>query len=394
MLWRPRLYERGCIGMKISIKDYSITLVSGMAVALYSFVILKLVLVNYGEQALEFFSILKRYQVFLVPVMLLGFGVTLPKYLAMRKVSGHIVFFSVFAVGVMFLLILAAFFLVWQEYYLAVLLSLPALAAGFLYSVARGLNRFVVGAWINILFLVFLPTIVFVLVNNVTSYVLAYFFASILFFVAAIYAIRRKILEIKFSESIPQLIFLKTSFARVPGDFLNQGILMLPVQIYIYMGDLTAAAHLSVALSFVVACAIPLKPLSTILLVKVAMTELDPGRNKLAMFYYCIAGIVLALLYRCFTWVINAFYFDDELFLQTLNMLTPLVFFYSLYVLSRSYVDALFSGPVLTYINFAALLLGGAMYGLLRVEPGVLACFSYGCAAVAVVYLVLVKKHA
>ncbi|NCA86668.1 MAG: hypothetical protein EOM83_14050 [Clostridia bacterium] len=168
--------------MKISIKDYSVTLFSGVAVSFYSFIILKLILVYYGDQALEFFSILKRYQSFLVPILLLGFGVTLPKYLAMKNISEKTIFQCLFMVVGAFLVALVSFFLFSGNYYLSVLLSLPALAAGFLYSIARGLNLFVEGSLVNIFFLVILPTIIFFMVDNVDNYIKIYFLLSICFF--------------------------------------------------------------------------------------------------------------------------------------------------------------------------------------------------------------------
>ncbi|NCA86669.1 MAG: hypothetical protein EOM83_14055 [Clostridia bacterium] len=181
---------------------------------------------------------------------------------------------------------------------------------------------------------------------------------------------------------------------RVPGDFLNQFIFMLPVQLCVYNNDLKSAAYLSVSFSVVSACAIPLKPISTILLVRVAMANFNQEKNRISLLYYCLVSLVLTLIYRCFTWVFNEFYFKNEDFLYILNALTPLVFFYSVYVLSRSYVDALFSGPMLTYVNLIALFFGYIVFWFLFPDPWVIALVSYGFATIIVIFLVSVKKHA
>ena len=375
-------------------RDYVFTLASGVAVSFYSFVILKLVLVMYGEQALEFFAVLKRYQAVLLPLMLLGFGVTLPKYLAMGQLSKEMLAACLALVGGAFCVTLLVFWAFWGEYWLAVPLSLPALAAGFLYSVARGQSKFLLGGGINIVFLVFIPSLLFLFFSDLASYIVSSSIFAVLAFLITVLLYRRALPKPNSDLSVSKLSFFYTSFCRVPGDFLNQAILFLPVQYYLFLGDTASAAHLSVALSFALAAAIPLKPVSTILLVKVSMVAPDVKANRKAMLYCCLIGLAFASIYRALTWVVNRVYFDSSDFLHVLNVLAPVVLFYSIYVLVRSYVDALFSGPVLTYVNLVSLLIGGAFCLLLSAEPWAFVCVSYGCAAFLVVALVLVKKNA
>lgn len=341
-------------------KDYIVTLLSSVLVSTFIFFLLKLILYFYGEDGLNDFLIIKRYQSFLVPILLLGYGVTLPKFIAQNKLDFQTIGFSLTSsvVGATVLSILVYKYN--AHLFLAFCFSISVLLASLYYSILRGFSQFLGGAVINITFIIAIPSISLVLVNSIPSFIFVNLFLSLLWGLTIILLSWRTLKEKlpKAKENTIRLPeFFKQSITRVPGDLFNQSLMLLPIQVCLWRDEFQRAAYISLALSFVAATSILLRPISTILLVSTAKQQLSDEQLFKSANIYILMCVILSLVYLCFTRLINMFYYEDNEFLTILQNLTIATFFYGLYVVLRSYVDVFYVQPILTYINLIGLLI-------------------------------------
>ena len=70
-----------------SAREYILVLTTSVIVSIFSLILYKIILIEWGARELEEFSIIKRYQALLIPVLMLGLGVTLPLWLARRLIQ-------------------------------------------------------------------------------------------------------------------------------------------------------------------------------------------------------------------------------------------------------------------------------------------------------------------
>jgi len=361
--------------MRDLIRDYTINLCITLGATAVSFLLYKLALVVYGAPGLETLTIVRRYQAFLLPIAMLGYGVTLPKYIARGAVDAR-TFLVILASSFGVLALVAVGSLGWQPMLaLSAIFTIPALIGGLYFSVSRGVDNYKKGGVGNLLFLALVPLVTFPLASTMTQYVYLYAVVGAILGILLYRYFLGDLPRMEAGVRVPSGQFMLNSVVRVPGDFFNQGMLLIPVQVLINQGQVTDSSYVALGISIAVAASIPAKPISTILLTKIVR---GGGKKifggKYVGYSLCLAG-GLALLYFLVCPLVDWFYYHDARFLASMRGLTPFVFFNTLYILWRSHIDALYAAPALTYINGLGFLLQLA-WSLLFGMPEVGLCVS------------------
>ncbi|MGB6105275.1 MAG: hypothetical protein WBF88_15645 [Pusillimonas sp.] len=374
-------------------RDYAANLMASVVVSLFSLLLYKLVLIVFGKADLELFSVIKRYQAFFIPIILLGYGVMLPKYIAQRKAGKKILYGSMITAVALWAVGLVLASVVDNTVFLALLFSFPAFLSGYFFSVSRGLEDYKKGIATMMLYLVILPLLAFIGSSEIKNYIYIYFYISVIVlgFWWRYYSKDFSLIAKMVSIELPIWTYLKRSWGRVPGDFCNQGVLIIPVQLLLMNDERQMAAYLSLAIAIAVACSIPIKPISTILLTRLASVKVDSRKNMLSVCMYILISAVIGSIYYILSVLINRFYFNDLMFLDVLRSLTLFVCFNSLYILIRSYIDALYDGPVLAYINGAGLAIS-LIVGVSGASGSFTLGFTFGCICLLTILAIAYKK--
>ncbi|WP_458130757.1 hypothetical protein [Pseudomonas sp. R3-41] len=343
--------------MKVSfLKEYVLTLGTALAVSGFSFVLYKLMLITYSQVGLDYFAVIRRYQAALVPLLMLGYGVMLPKAIAAKKIDSGTVNFALLTSVSCFILLSFFSYLTDERYFYALLFSGPIVITGFIYCIYRGLQDFKLGAVSNVCFLIVLPLISFFATSSLKFFIVIYFLLSAFSFVWWYFLISpSRIVFPGNKATIGNKLFFIMSLARVPGDFFNQFIFVLPV--VFVDGTKYSSGELSLAIAVMIAFAIPLRPISTILLVKISAGGGNKREFVRSLMIYIVLSVVVSIGFYFCCDVFNYFYYNNDSFGDVLKSLTFAVLLNSLYVLLRSYADAKFDKPVLSYINAVGLLI-------------------------------------
>lgn len=341
--------------MKVSfLKEYILTLGTALAVSGFSFVLYKLMLIAYSQEGLDYFAVIRRYQAALVPLLMLGYGVMLPKAIAAKKIGSETVKFSLLTSALCFMLLSVFSSVADEKYFYALLFSGPIVITGFIYCIYRGLQDFKLGAVSNIFFLVVLPLISFFVTSSLKFFIVMYFLFSAFSFAWWYFFISpSRIILSNAKSTIENKLFFIMSLSRVPGDFFNQFIFVLPV--VFVEGTKYSPGELSLAIAVMIAFAIPLRPISTILLVKISAGGASKREFVSSLMTYIALSVAVSIGFYFCCDVFNYFYYNNDSFAYVLKSLTFAVFLNSLYVLLRSYADAKFDKPVLSYINAGGL---------------------------------------
>lgn len=343
--------------MKVSfLKEYVLTLGTALAVSGFSFVLYKLMLIAYSQVGLDYFAVIRRYQAALVPLLMLGYGVMLPKAIAAKKIDSGTVNFALLTSVSCFILLSIFSYLTDEKYFYALLFSGPIVITGFIYCIYRGLQEFKLGAVSNVYFLIVLPLISFFATSSLKFFIVVYFLLSAFSFAWWYFLISpSRVVFSGVKATIGNKLFFIMSLARVPGDFFNQFIFVLPV--VFVDGTRYSSGELSLAIAVMIAFAIPLRPISTILLVKISAGGGSKREFVSSLMIYIVLSVVVSIGFYFCCDVFNYFYYNNDSFGDVLKSLTFAVLLNSLYVLLRSYADAKFDKPVLSYINAVGLMI-------------------------------------
>lgn len=329
-------------------KDYFKNLIGGVIVALFTFVLYKLILISYGNEDLEFFTLIKRYQTILFPIVMLGFGVLIPKLLVKKTINDKTVK-SLVIVSTLFFLGLMLFCYYFNiTWFYACLYTFPVMLSTFIFSIYRGGMLFQQGINSNYIFLIALPLCSYILTTNLISFLFLYCIASSVLFIFFF----KNILESDFLKNTVDYNLINIIFnglQRVPGDVISQFVLLFPL--YFLNENIYNVGEYALAISIVVAFSIPIKPLGTVLLVYLSKADFNKNKIMKSLIFYIFISMLFTVIFLGLIKYINIFYFDTPSFLLVLNNLTPMVFFTTIYIFLRSYVDSLYASALLSYIN-------------------------------------------
>lgn len=370
--------------------EYFLNLATALAVAGFSFILYKFVLMYYGINDFDFFVVVRRYQAALLPIFLLGLGVLLPKLLAMDSISKRSLNFSILFIIIFYFLALTVSASLSKVYYYTVIFCGPIVIASVVFSIYRGKGDYFSGCISNVFFLIFLPASVFLISNNIEFFLYFYFFSSSIGFFIWILFFYKKI-HINAISEFTNVKILRNGIARVPGDFLSQALYVIPVFIATKESEIYNISYLSFGLSLFLAFSIPLRPISTILLVRVVKSNDGHSDFIRKLFFYSMLSVGMTVFYLISVPYINKFYFNIEDFEALLYGLSYVVFFNAMYVLLRSYIDAKFHAPLLSYFNGIAVLVL-FLLAYVGVDLIVALSFSVGLIVILIISFLVFNK--
>jgi len=409
-------------------KEVFLTFIARVMVLIAFFFIYRLITNNFGQEGVGKYSLIRRVIAFLQPILLLGLGVGLPRYIAMSqdeeqrspylKAGGLVIatFTFIFLIFInLFKDYFAKIFFGTIEYTNLVLpfsLFLAGLILhSFLYSYFRG--RLFVKAFnfLQVVNLALIPIGILIIFKNITfealitligvsTFIIALTFS--LFFIEEFFS---RIEAQRLKNSLKEL--LKYSLPRVPGDFALAGLFSLGPIFAAHFTSIQKVGYLSISQSLLNVVAIAVMPLSTILLPKVSnaiiqrrQEAVKDGLNFLvsAIFQCFIFASVQVLIFAdvIIKFWLGSNFFDAVPIMRITFLAIP---FYVLYLALRSILDAVRVKPLNAINLFVSLTLflllaGGLLFLFKPLTPivSLSIAFTSGLMCLGILTYISVRK--
>jgi len=375
-------------------KDISLTFIT-QAIVLAGFIyIYRLVAKNFGTEGVGEYSLIKRVVVFLRPLLLLGLGVGLPRYIAMSRNknqrSAYIKPAGLIVISLTFVFLI--FINLFKEYfakiffgntiYVNLVLPFSFFLAGLIlhtlmYSYFRGrllvktfsILQIVNLALVPIGILIFFENIIIerlITLIGITTFIIAFVFS--LFFIKEILA---PIKKWQFRNSLKELLYY--SLPRVPADFALAGLLSLGPIFAAHFASIQEVGYLSVSQSLLNTAGTAIAPLGIILLPKVSDLIVQ-GRQVTIRenINFLVGAVFQCFIFLCvqlliFTDAIIKYWLGSEFFgaIPIMRIVFISIIFYAFYVAMRSILDAAKVKPLNTVNLFISLGIFLLMTGML-----------------------------
>ncbi|MCB0481438.1 MAG: oligosaccharide flippase family protein [Flavobacteriales bacterium] len=363
-------------------KDYSITLIFSGVNAVLGFLMFKLVFHEFGEDGFFRFSILKRYIGFVLPIVILGLGVSLPKSISknLQDDAGHKSFLlsAMFWSCVLPLVALGIFALIpetisqlfWNAHsemdvslslaFFLYLLSLVMSAMN--YGFYRGKSAFTLANFIEFINLSLIPIACIFLFSNLVDAMLAVAGALLIFNIILFVKIVdfNSFSKPSFRASSKEL--LAFGLPRLPGDIAYYFLMAAPAFVALKFYSLELSGIVSFGISLLAITQIILQPIGVISLSRAV--DLIHSENKQQLInetwgtLKIMMGISILMLVVeiVFVDLFIELYFDKSflkytfIFRYMLLAVPALTLFYSL----RGVLDAFYHKPVMGNIATGA----------------------------------------
>jgi O-antigen/teichoic acid export membrane protein len=358
-----------------SLKDYVFTFSVEIIVLSVTLLIYKLVASKLGVSDFTEYAIIKRTIALIIPVVFIGYGVAIPRYIAYNISKGNkdeaIKFFisgSFLVIAITFLFVLihqvfAGFFsylYFGSKLYNTIIFPLNTMILGYVlhalvYAYLRGKRLFYSANIIQFMNMAVLPILSIYCFHNLT-HVLLFNGLSVLFVSLCCYAfivIRNYHTFNLFSHN---KILLKYGLPRVLGDFALSGFFAFPAYIVTHFYDIETGGYIAFALTLVSMVGSLYSPVSLILLPQVSSHFAQKNFMgikrifSIIVLFTALSSIAGITIYLLFTSQILYLYFGD--FNEILIIITQLTiiasFGYTLFITLRSIIDAVYVKPLNT----------------------------------------------
>ncbi len=347
-----------------TILSYVLTFGVEFVIMLITIVLFKFVAVKFLDTGFAEFSINKRLVGFLMPLMMLGLGVSLPKFLPLENekkqleihYSALIIVSSLFLFSLIIFLFNSAYLshLAFGDFnhekmFAASLLYVYSLMLhACIYNYFRGKFDFVISSLLQLVNLGVLPFIFFFLVNDVYHLFLILSIGTIglLLLINSIYIPLIKLKSFDCFQNIKLLV--KYGIRRAPGDVILGLFLFIPTYLASNYFSLTIAGNVAFCLSlFNIVIAI-MSPINIILLPKASKIVFEKDfsllriiSSKLLIVSIGVGIISLAVVYIFGENILIMFNVKDYLEVAGyLNIIFFGVIGFSLFSVIRSIIDA------------------------------------------------------
>ena len=365
-------------------KDISLTFITEIIILTAFFFIYRLIAKNFGPEGVGKYSLIKRVIGFIQPLLLLGLGIGLPRYIAMsqdkNQRSAYIK--SGGLVVAIFTFVFLIFINLFKDYFAKtffgttdnanLVLPFSFFSAGLIlhilvYSYFRGRLLVKTFNFLQIVNLALIPIVILIVLKNITidqlisiigitTLVIALIFS--LFFIEEFYL---QIKKWQLRSSLKKL--LKYSLPRAPGDFTLAGLLSLGPIFAVHFASIQEVGYLSVSQSLLRTAGAAIAPLGLVLLPKVSELVANERQETIKENLNFLVGAVLQCsIFICvqliiFTDVIIKFWLGPEFFsaVPIMRIIFLSIIFYTLYVAMRSVLDAVKVKPLNTINLFISL---------------------------------------
>ena len=392
------------IKLKNLFKDISLTYVTEFIVLISFFYIYRLIGIYFGPKGVGEYSLIKKTISFLQPILLLGFGVGLPRYIAVSKnqkeTNGYIKssILMVTILSIIFIIVINLFsagfsklFLGSKSYdYLVLPISFLLIGGNIhnlIYSFFRG--KFYVKTF-NILQIInsaLAPIIILLLFKNINigKFIIfvgiANLMTSIVFylFFNKDYFVGFKDLELK--KSLIDLI--KYSLPRLIGDFTLGAIISLGPILASHIADIEQVGYLSISQSLLNSVGVAIAPLGLILLPKVSNlitsgreSELNENLNILIISVIQLS-MFISMQMIIFSDAIIKYWLGNNFIkaIPLMKIIFSSITFYSFYISMRSILDASKIKPLNTInllISLAFFLIFSVIFMLFKLNSKII----------------------
>ncbi|MFB0562297.1 MAG: oligosaccharide flippase family protein [Candidatus Lokiarchaeia archaeon] len=409
-------------------KDISLTFITQAIVLAGFFLIYRLIAKNLGPEGVGEYSLVKRVIGFLQPLLLLGLGVGIPRYIAMSqnknqggeyiKVGGSIVATFAFIFLVFINLFKYNFSKVFfgSTDYTNLVLPFSFFLAGLilynlLYSYFRGRLFVKTFNFFQIINLVLIPVVILLVFGKATIEGIIFYIGICTFIISLIFfsffgmGVFAAIGKLQIKRRVKEL--LKYSLPRVPGDFILGGLLSLGPIFAAHFSSMREVGYLSVGQSLLGIMATVVAPLGLILLPKVSSLVASGKRKIIEENLNVLIGAIIqcsifvSIQLIIFTDVIIKYWLGSD-FIDSVPIMRILFFsiiFYTFYVAMRSILDAVRVKPLNT-INLLIslvvfLFLTGTFLFLANLVPpiiGLSIAFSFGLVCLGLLTYISLRK--
>jgi len=380
-------------------KNIILTYITQAVVLIAFFFAYRLIARNFGAEGIGEYSLVKKVIGFLYPLLLLGLGIGLPRYIAMcrnaEERSGYI------KSGTLVVAFLTTIFLIFinifKEYfskiffgsinYTNLVLPFSFFLAGLIlhslvYSYFRG--RLLVKAFnsLQVINLALVPIIFLIFCKNITIEELITLIGITTFVVAFIFSLSfikeffTPIKKWQFRKSLKKMF--RYSLPRVPAIFTSQGLLSLGPILAAHLSSIQEVGYLSVSQSLLNTIGTAIAPLGLIILPKVS-NLISNGKQEIIRenLNYLIGLTIQISIFVSFQLVIFTntiinwwlgFKFLDAVPVMRIVFIS--VFFYALYEAIRNILDAAKVKPLNTinlFISLGIFLIVGAVLLFLKI---------------------------
>ena len=355
-----------------------------------SFVIMKIVQARFGQDLFDNYLLILRYSGFLVPMIVLGLGISIPRYVSFQMhkdktfsnisyivdtgmvvISMSIIFVLIFGLFLNTLINIDAYLFNGQEYFSLLLVYSVGLALFcFAYAVMVAFEEIRLIEIIKIVIVGFGALSFVLILKNLSQYLFVFTILNIIIFIFVIF--RKKI---KFTKKVNKdLIYF--GLKRVAGEVMYPLLLSIPIVFSVNQIGLSYAAELSFYFMMTNVFILVINPVSTILLTK-AVTIFE---SKTKLYEFLKFGIIIsALLSISFqiTSPIIANIFGYNLDIYNSLVLSIIVFLLSLFVWIRNIINSEAVTPYL--FRFTCFAVGFEILFIFFVNynPNVDVIFSY-----------------
>lgn len=371
--------------LKPFVRDITIIAVGEAFLLLGFFILYRLVRNQFGPEGVGEYSLLRKVVGFLQPLLFLGLGIGIPRYIAMaahsKERAGYMTGASIVLVAWIAIMLgllnlfddAIAVLLFGSEAYQRFVFPLSLFLGGLLlhglvYSYLRGRLATVQFTFLQIINIVLWPGIVFFWggAELETLFVLiggGMIFIAFLFFVRPLMEMVSHFVILKW-DSYLKTLFLY-SIWRVPGDFFQAGLFSLGPIIAAHVASIEEVGYLAIGQGLLAAGGTAIVPLGIFLLPKVSQFLAQKKDDSVQMIVDILAGAIiqgsvfLALNIIVFADIIIFHWLGPEFFnaVPIIRLVAISLLFYVLYGAWRSILDAIKTKPINSINLFISLLI-------------------------------------
>ena len=215
------------------------------------------------------------------------------------------------------------------------------------YSYYRGMNNFLIANLIQLVNVIIFPVVVILMSPNISAYLVAY--GCLLSLISLVFVANHFFHHTGVWMNV-QLLFRVTSYSvkRLPGDIALQLMFVIPPVLAAHFLSFNAAGDISFSLTILTLIAVPLSPVSTLLLPK-AMVWMKDGRTDFLrrstgdIFIKVTIGaaIISIVMFLGAGYAVRIFLPDREGFdFFILKAVSTVALPYAVYIYLRSFIDA------------------------------------------------------
>lgn len=380
-------------------RDYLITFGTEMFVFLSGLMLYRFASVFLQNNDFSVYALCRRTISLLIPLLVLGMGVGIPRYVAYAVANKNNTdekefFITGLLTSLLFTFLFVILHLCFSSFFSHLYfgseaythLIFPICVAVFalvmhslVYSYYRGKMNFVVGNLLQFINLGVIPFFVFYIFRNLFYILLLTGLFNILITIIFVIPVFLKIQSYAFNFSKKLNILLNYGIQRLPGDFALSALLSLPAYFVTHTQGVEIAGYVAFGISLITMAGSFFAPLSLILLPQISqllaekkylLIRKDVKRIIIITFVLTMVGIIV---YESFSEYILMLYLTN--YSNELLLITRIVFIgsigYTMYVSLRSVLDAYY----IKAINTRNIIISFCLFLLISVF--VLKCETY-----------------